>query len=317
MVARDRITLRFLAAPSDAAADRTTVQAGSVLEWIDKAGYACAVGWAASSCVTAYVGNVNFNRPIAPGELVEARARIIHTGRTSMQVSVTISSADARDAVFQLATHCILIFVSVDADGRPSEVPAWKPRDLRDLEFAAGAEGRVVARARIHEEMRRHAYTDAGTAPRITLRFLAAPSAVNFGGNAHGGTVMRWIDDAARTCAATWSGRESVAAYSGGIHFYSPVHIGDLVEVESRLIHTGPRSMHIATHVRSGRPSASQLESTTQCMSILVTKGEDSRAMPIEQFMPVSAEDVALERHARELIEMRARLTFLPVDFTV
>ena len=45
----DRITLRFLAAPGDAAADGTTVQAGSVLEWIDKAGYACAVGWAGNS----------------------------------------------------------------------------------------------------------------------------------------------------------------------------------------------------------------------------------------------------------------------------
>ena len=144
MPEHDRITLRFLAAPSDATVDGTSVQAGSVLEWIDKAGYACAVGWAGNSCVTAYVGNVNFDRPIAPGELVEARARVIHTGRTSIQVSVTISSADARDAVFGLATHCILIFVSVDANGRPQKVPTWKPHDLTDLEFSDGAEGRVA-----------------------------------------------------------------------------------------------------------------------------------------------------------------------------
>ncbi|MDP9027311.1 MAG: acyl-CoA thioesterase, partial [Actinomycetota bacterium] len=290
MVAHDRITLRFLAAPSDGSVDGSTVQAGSVLEWIDKAGYACAVGWAGGSCVTAYVGNVNFDRPIAPGELVEARARVIHTGRTSIHVSVTISSADARDALFELATHCILIFVSVDGDGRPREVPTWKPRDVLDLELAAGAEGRVAARALIHDRMRAQSYTDAGTAPRIILRFLASPSAVNFGGNAHGGTVMRWIDDAARTCATMWSRRESVAAYSGGIHFSSPVHIGDLVEVEARLIHTGPRSMHVAIHVRSGSPTDGVLVPTTQCMSILVTKGADGKALPVEQFVPVSAE---------------------------
>lgn len=257
---------------------------------------------------------MNFDRPIAPGELVEAKARIIHTGRTSMHVSVTISSADARHADFRLATHCILIFVSIDADGRPQPVRAWKPRDIRDLEFSAGAEGRVAARARIHDEMRAQSYTDAGTAPQITLRFLAAPSAVNFGGNAHGGTVMRWIDDAARTCAAMWSGRESVAAYSGGIHFYRPVHIGDLVEVEARLIHTGPRSMHVAIHVRSGDPTVGRSELTTQCMSILVARGEDGRALPIEPFVPESQEDVDLDHHAMHLIEMRAALTFLPVD---
>ena len=316
MHGQDRITLRFLAEPSDAAADGTTVQAGSVLEWIDKAGYACAVGWAASSCVTAYVGNVNFDRPIAPGDLVEAKARVIHTGRTSIHVNVTISSADARNSLFESATHCILIFVSVDAEGRPQEVPKWTPHDIRDLEFAAGAEGRVAARARIHEEMRRQAYTDAGTAPKVTLRFLAAPSVVNFGGNAHGGTVMRWIDDAARTCAAMWSKRESIAAYSGGIHFYRPIHIGDLVEVEARLIYTGPRSMHVAIHVRSGDPTTGVNQQTTQCMSILVAKGEDGKALPIAPFVPVSQEDVDLEAHARHLIEMRAALKFLPVDFT-
>ena len=89
----DRITLRFLATPQDTGVNGRTVAAGRVLEWIDRAGYACAVGWSSSYCVTAYVGNVNFTRPIAAGDLVEADARIIHTGTSSMQVLVTVSTA--------------------------------------------------------------------------------------------------------------------------------------------------------------------------------------------------------------------------------
>ena len=58
------ITLRFLVAPSDLDATGQTVQAGRVLEWIDKAGYASAVGWSGAYCVTAYVGDVHFTRPI-------------------------------------------------------------------------------------------------------------------------------------------------------------------------------------------------------------------------------------------------------------
>lgn len=72
----DRITLRFLANPADTAVDGSSVQAGRVLEWIDKAGYACAAGFSSSYCVTAYVGNVHFTRPILPGNLIEARDRI-------------------------------------------------------------------------------------------------------------------------------------------------------------------------------------------------------------------------------------------------
>ena len=30
----------------------------------------------------------------------------------------------------------------------------------------------------------------------VTLRFLAEPSHVNFGGKVHGGAVMKWIDQA-------------------------------------------------------------------------------------------------------------------------
>lgn len=304
----DRITLRFLAEPNDASADGTTVQAGSVLEWIDKAGYACAVGWAASSCVTAYVGNVNYNRPIRPGDLVEASAQIIHTGRTSIHVNVTVSSADARDSQYRVAMHCILVFVSVDAAGKPQGVKPWSPVTDADRLLSSGAEARIAARAEIHKEMRAQSYSSAGTTPRLTLRFLAAPSAVNFGGNAHGGTVMRWIDDAARTCAAQWSKNDSVAVYSGGIHFYRPIHIGDLVEVDARLIHTSNRSMHIAIHVQTGDPRTGELNLTTQCMSILVAVGADGAALPIAPLQLITQEDRNLNKHAIALGKMRDAL---------
>jgi acyl-CoA hydrolase len=76
---RATMTLRFLAAPTDAGYPGH-VSAGRVLEWIDKAGYACAVAWSGSYSVTAYVGNVSFTRPVQVGDIVEATARIVQTG---------------------------------------------------------------------------------------------------------------------------------------------------------------------------------------------------------------------------------------------
>ena len=47
----------------------------------------------------------------------------------------------------------------------------------------------------------------------ITLRFLAEPSTVNFGGKVHGGTVMKWIDEAGYACAkAHLDGARAAAA---------------------------------------------------------------------------------------------------------
>ncbi|KRF32905.1 acyl-CoA thioesterase [Yonghaparkia sp. Soil809] len=309
----DRITLQFFAEPMDSAVGGKTVAAGSVLEWIDKAGYACAVGWSASYCVTAYVGNVHFTRSIAPGDLVQAHARIVHTGRTSMQVLVVIESASPRTREFSIATHCILVFVAVDANGSTTTVPEWRPRTDEDRELRASAEQRILVRREIREAMLAQVYSDAGTAPRTVFRFLSAPSVANWGGKAHGGTVMRWIDEAAFACAAGWSSEHAVAVYSGGIQFASPIGIGDLVEVEARLIHTGRRSMHIAVHVRAGSPTRPhELALTTTCMTVFVDRGESGRAVPIASLALESEEDGRLDRHALDLVELRKKPAPIP-----
>jgi len=92
----DRVTLRFLAPPGDVSAAGGAVPAGRVMEWIDRAAYASAVGWSGRYCLTAYVGDVHFTHPILPGELVEVHARIVLTGRSSMYVLVSVESSDVR-----------------------------------------------------------------------------------------------------------------------------------------------------------------------------------------------------------------------------
>ena len=72
----------------------------------------------------------------------------------------------------------------------------------------------------------------------LTLRFLAQPKDVNYGGKAFGGAVMGWIDQAAYALAAGWSGHYAVTVYVGGIQFEAPVPIGSLVEVRARLLYT-------------------------------------------------------------------------------
>ena len=159
--------------------------------------------------------------------------------------------------------------------------------------------------------MKEQSYTEAGTALERTLRFLAAPSDVNWGGKVHGGTVMRWIDEAAYVCAAGWNRGPTIAVYAGGVRFYRPLLIGSVVEVEARLVHTGRHSMHISVHVRSGDPKTVERELTTHCMMIFVALDEERRSALVRQWVPVSDEDVALDAHARQLIELRARADLL------
>ena len=100
-----------------------------------------------------------------------------------------------------------------------------------------------------------------------------------------------------------------MAVYSGGIHFTNPIHIGDIVELEARLIHTGPHSMHIAVHVRARDPRETAWRDTTRCMTIFVTRDESGRASDVRQLALTSDEDKRLDAHAVDLIRRRAELS--------
>lgn len=304
------VTLRFLAAPTDVAdLGGTAVAGGRVLQWIDKAAYACAVGWSGGYCVTAYVGNIHFVRPIQSGDLVEVRARLVHTGRSSMHIEVRVFSTSPHHVHYTFATSCTVIFVAVDSRGRPASVPFWVPVTPDDVDSEATAIAKRSVRASIEQAMADQTYTDAGTAPCATLRFLAAPTDVNWGGKTHGGIVMRWIDEAAYVCATNWSHRPSIAAYSGGVRFYRPIHIGHLVEVQARLLHTGHSSMHISVHVRSGDPIATELQLTTHCLTVFVALDEQRHPTQVPCWEPRSDEDHRLNTHAQHLMELRSHRT--------
>ncbi|HSB97253.1 MAG TPA: acyl-CoA thioesterase [Spongiibacteraceae bacterium] len=139
----------------------------------------------------------------------------------------------------------------------------------------------------------------------ITLRFLAEPSEVNFGGKVHGGTVMKWIDQAGYTCAVAWSGQYCVTVYVGGIRFIQPIVIGHLVEVQARLIYTGKTSMHIAVDVLAGDPKESQLRKTTHCIIVFVAVASDGKPVPVPGWTSETEEDKTLEDYARKLMSLR------------
>lgn len=151
------------------------------------------------------------------------------------------------------------------------------------------------------------------TCREITLRFLAEPSDVNFGGKVHGGAVMKWIDQAGYTCAVAWSGHYCVTVYVGGIRFLHPVHIGHLVEVTGRIIHTGRTSMHVALVVRAGDPRGGGLTETTRCTMVFVAVSSTGGPVPVHPWVPVTVEDIALESQALRQMELRRAMDEGPV----
>ena len=140
MAGRQReVSLRFLAEPTDVNFGGK-VHGGSVMRWIDQAGYAAAVSWSGQYCVTVAVGGIRFLQPVLIGDLVSVNATLIRTGTSSLHVAVDVMSRNLQTNEEKFTTHCVIVFVAVDRDsGKPVAVPEWTPLTQRDRELAAYA----------------------------------------------------------------------------------------------------------------------------------------------------------------------------------
>jgi acyl-CoA hydrolase len=272
------------------------IDGGKLLEWIDNAAYATAAQWCGCRCVTASVGNVHLDRPISVGELVEVQASLVHTGRSSMHILVTICSSFPNGTHPVQTSQCSIVFVAVDESGNPVEVPRWIPVTMLELQRQRQARVRIRTRRRIEGAMAAESYTVKSTAPRAMLRFVA-DSQID------GGRVMRWIDEAAYVCGADWIGSQVITSYLAGMCFYRPIVVGDVIEVTGRIIHTGPRSVHISVRV-----TKSDATLVAHGLTVVVALDERGRAKPVPQWQPASGEDHRLDQHARHLIELRQLL---------
>ena len=142
----------------------------------------------------------------------------------------------------------------------------------------------------------------------ITLRFLAEPTDVNFGGKVHGGAVMKWIDQAGYTCAAGWTGTYCVTVYLGALHFLGPIRVGELVELRALVIRTGRTSLDIAIDVYAGDPKSGERRRTGHCVVVFVSLGPEGRPAAVPAWAPATEIDRALEAYAERLGDLRRQM---------
>ncbi|MGY0620443.1 acyl-CoA thioesterase [Lysobacter sp. A378] len=100
-----------------------TLFGGQALAWMDKAAFIAASRYARGTVVTARSEQVDFHTAVNQGALVQLVARVIATGRTSLQVEVEMHSEDLHSGASLLATRGRFTMVALDSEGRPTAVP--------------------------------------------------------------------------------------------------------------------------------------------------------------------------------------------------
>ena len=150
------IDFRFLAEPTDVNFGGK-VHGGIVMKWMDQAGYACAAQYSGKYCVTVSIGAIRFIRPILVGQLVTLKAKVVHTGRTSMHIFIEIQAVDPKCNDIKTTGHCLVVFVACDEKGNPVSIPTWEPEQADDIALEQYAiEAKLAAQsldARLHSAL--------------------------------------------------------------------------------------------------------------------------------------------------------------------
>ncbi len=116
-----------------------TIFGGKILQMVDKAAGVCAMRHSGKPCVTVAIERVEFHVPIRVGTFLIARARVHHTGRTSIEVGVEVYAEDMPSGIRHHTNSCLVTFVAVDSDLKPTPVPPLllKTREEKELWKAA------------------------------------------------------------------------------------------------------------------------------------------------------------------------------------
>jgi len=119
-----------------------TMFGGEVMALMDRAAGIAALRFCRKPVVTASSERIDFRTPIHAGEIIEAIAKVIYVGRTSMIVRIHIYAEHPLIGDRRICTTGYFSMVALDQAGQPVPVPRLLLDDESRVEWAVGEEVR-------------------------------------------------------------------------------------------------------------------------------------------------------------------------------
>lgn len=142
-VASSQVIMTQLVLPSHTNAIGT-IFGGTVMAWIDIAAAITAQRHSGKEVVTASIDSMSFVAPIYVGWVVNLKASVNYTSRTSMEIGVRIEAENPKTGEMFHTSTAYLTFVAIGSNGKPTPVPALVcETDDQKRRFEAGKKRRA------------------------------------------------------------------------------------------------------------------------------------------------------------------------------
>ena len=142
----------------------------------------------------------------------------------------------------------------------------------------------------------------------LSMTVLMTPDQANFSGNVHGGTILKYLDQAAYACASRYAGSYVVTLSVDQVTFREPVHVGELVTFLASVNHTGRTSMEVGIKVITENIREKSVRHTNSCFFTMVAVDDNGRPVEVPSLTPETADQIRRFKNAQARRQIRAEL---------
>jgi acyl-CoA hydrolase len=126
------------------------------------------------------------------------------------------------------------------------------------------------------------------------------PNDTNNYGSAHGGNIMKWMDEVGALCAMRVAGETCVTAHVNTLDFARPVPQGNTCVIEAYAYETGRSSIRVRLQAFNEDPLTGEREQTTDSYFVFVAVDDAGRPVPVPDLAVDSERDRELRDAALE-----------------
>jgi uncharacterized protein (TIGR00369 family) len=134
---------------------------------------------------------------------------------------------------------------------------------------------------------------------RITMAHVMLPQDTNSAGNVHGGSVMKFIDNAAASVAIRHTRSNAVTASVDRIDFHNPVYLGNILTLKASLNMVGKTSMEVGVRVEAENPYTGEVHHTASAYLTIVALDENGRPKEVPGLIIETEEEHRRSREAK------------------
>ncbi|MDL5360534.1 acyl-CoA thioesterase [Halalkalicoccus sp. NIPERK01] len=115
----------------------------------------------------------------------------------------------------------------------------------------------------------------------IENREMVQPNHANSLQTAHGGNVLKWMDEIGAMSAMRFAGESCVTAHINGVDFERPIQVGDVALIKAYVYEAGKSSVKVRLQTFREDLRTGDAEKTTESYFVYVAIDENRRPTPV------------------------------------